>query len=70
MPDGANFRVWEDIHYNIPLYSWVLTTEIVRSATPAPVDDAVGDAVYGAVVRTHHDTDHQGLNEFLRKVEP
>ncbi len=70
MQDGANFRVWEDIHYNIPVYSWVPTTEIVRSTTPAPVDDAVGDAVYGAVDLTHCDTDHRGLNEFLRKVEP
>jgi len=70
MQDGANFMVLDDICCNIPLYTDAPITPIVRDFITVPVDDAVGDAVYGAVDLTHCDTDHRGLNEFLRKVEP
>jgi hypothetical protein len=68
MQDGANFMVLGDIQSNIPLHSWLPITETVRSAITVPVVEVVDDAVFGAVGRTRHDTDHRGLNEFLNRA--
>ncbi len=68
MQDGANFRVWEDIRCEIPLYTDAPITPIVRDFITVPVDDAVDNAVFDAVDLTHHDSDRRGLKEFLNRA--